>query len=140
MKKFAAFCAVAALVAAAALSTGHSHAATAPIGFTAAQVQAGAKLFATNCSTCHGSQLEGGAGPALTGPNFKTLNNKVHASVGDIFTYMTTNMPLNAPGTLSHDTYVKILAYILSKNGYQSSGAPLSYKKALSSKAPIVRE
>ncbi len=89
---------------------------------------------------CHGASLEGGAGPALTGPNFKTLSTKVHASVSDIFTYMTTNMPMNAPASLSHDQYVNVMAFILSKNGYKAGGSPLSFSSATKSKAPIVKD
>ncbi len=89
---------------------------------------------------CHGTALEGGAGPALTGPNFKTLSSKVHATVSDIFTYMTTNMPMNAPASLPHKDYVNIMAFILSKNGYKAGGSPLSYGTASNSKAAIVKE
>ena len=140
MKGLAAMCAGAALVAVAALSTGHPQAAAAPVSFTAAQAGAGEKAFAAKCSMCHGASLEGGAGPALSGPNFKTLSSKVHATVSDIFTYMTTNMPMNAPASLPHTDYVNIMAFILSKNGYRPGGAALSYGKATSSKAAVVKE
>lgn len=115
-------------------------ASTTPVTFTAAQESAGSAAFQTNCSTCHGTHLEGGAGPALSGPNFKTLSSKVKANVSDIFTYMTTNMPLNAPASLSHTEYVNIMAFILSKNGFTPGGAPLTYSSAINSKAPIVKE
>jgi hypothetical protein len=35
-------------------------------------------------------------------------------------------MPANDPGSLSQDQYEKVLAYILSKNGYPSGQTPLS--------------
>jgi polar amino acid transport system substrate-binding protein len=110
------------------------------ISFTPSQVSAGAKAFSQSCAQCHGARLEGGVGPALTGPNFETLSKKVGASVGDIFTYMATNMPFNAPGSLSHDQYVEIMAYILSKNGYHPGKTPLSFSQAQSSKAQIIRQ
>jgi hypothetical protein len=84
--------------------------------------------------------LEGGAGPALTGPNFETLSRKVGARVGDVFTYMSSNMPLNEPASLSHDQYVKIMAYILSKNGYKAGKTPLTYGKAETSRADIIKK
>lgn len=133
-------CAGAALIAVAALSTGHPHAAAAPVTFTSAQVSAGAKTFEASCAMCHGSSLEGGAGPALTGPNFRTLSNKVHATISDVFTYMTTNMPMNAPASLPHKDYVNIMAFILSKNGYRAGGAPLSFSQAAESKAAIIKD
>ncbi len=113
---------------------------TAAVGFTSAQASAGEKAFEESCATCHGESLEGGAGPALTGPNFKTLSSKVKATVGDIFTYMTTNMPMNAPASLSHADYVNIMAFILSKNGYKAGASPLTYAQASESGAKIVKD
>jgi mono/diheme cytochrome c family protein len=109
------------------------------ISFTASQMQKGERQFAQSCATCHGEQLEGGAGPALTGPNFKILSKKVGARVGDVFTYMSSNMPLNEPASLSHDQYVDIMAFILSRNGYKPGGAALTFAHAESSKAPIIK-
>lgn len=140
MNHFAKVAAACALLATVALFGGaYGQAAGTPVTFTTAQVTAGASAFQAHCSTCHGTQLEGGAGPALSGPNFKTLSTKVKATVSDIFTYMTTNMPMNAPASLSHKEYVNILAFILSKNGYHAGGAPLSYGGASASKAAIVK-
>lgn len=119
-------------IVAIAASAAHS------VTFTTSQQQAGQKLYDQSCAQCHGSQLEGGAGPPLTGPNFETLSKKVGARVGDIFTFMATNMPLNEPASLSHDQYVNIMAYILSKNGYKSGGSALTYARAEGSKANII--
>jgi polar amino acid transport system substrate-binding protein len=110
------------------------------ISFTSSQMQKGEKQFAQSCAPCHGDRLEGGAGPALTGPTFDTLSKKVGADVGDIFTYMTTNMPLNEPASLSHDQYVSIMSYILSKNGYKPGKTALTFKIAEKSKAPIIKK
>ncbi len=121
------------LLAAAGSSTGTS------ISFTSQQASMGQKQFAQSCATCHGTQLEGGVGPALTGENFKTLSKKVGAHVGDIFTYMSTNMPMNEPASLSHDQYVNIMAFILSKNGYKPGKKALTYSQAEQSKANIIR-
>lgn len=113
---------------------------TASISFTSSQMHKGEKQFARSCAQCHGDNLEGGAGPALTGPTFETLSRKVGANVGDIFTYMSTNMPLNEPASLSHDQYVSIIAFILSKNGYKPAKRALTFKAAENSKAPIIKK
>jgi polar amino acid transport system substrate-binding protein len=110
------------------------------ISFTSSQMANGQKQFAQSCAPCHGERLEGGAGPALTGPTFETLSKKVGADVGDIFTYMTTNMPLNEPASLSHDQYVSIMAFILSRNGYKAGRKPLTFAAAEKSKAPIIKK
>jgi mono/diheme cytochrome c family protein len=128
------------ILAAMLLTTNHTEASGAAISFTATQVSAGASVFAAKCALCHGTQLEGGAGPALSGPNFKTLSTKVKANVSDIFTYMTTNMPLNAPASLSHTQYVNILSFILSKNGYHPGSSALTFGQASASTAAIVKD
>lgn len=110
------------------------------ISFTSSQASSGAKQFSQSCAQCHGAHLEGGVGPALTGPNFQTLSKKVGAKVGDIFTYMTTNMPMNNPASLSHEQYVSIMSYILSQNGYKPGKAALTFQNALTSKAPIIKK
>ena len=110
------------------------------ITFTKAQQTAGGAAFEKTCSPCHGAQLEGGAGPPLTGHNFKILSTKVGATVSDIFTYMSTNMPMNNPASLSHTQYVAIMAFILSKNGYHAGGAPLTFAAASASNAKPIKE
>ncbi|HET9096923.1 MAG TPA: cytochrome c [Candidatus Baltobacteraceae bacterium] len=112
-------------------------AAAATISFTGAQAVSGEKQWEQSCAPCHGANMEGGAGPALAGPNSLTLTTKLHATVSDIFGYMTTNMPLNAPASLTHDQYVNIMAYVMKLNGYAPSSVPLTFERADSSKAPL---
>jgi mono/diheme cytochrome c family protein len=128
--------AAAALLACLAMLPREAHAGAA-VTLSAAQVASGSKAYAQNCSSCHGAALGGGAGPALTGASFKTATTGGPATVGGLFSYLTKAMPLTAPGSLSHDQYVAILAFILSKNGYKPSAAALTYSAALASKAPV---
>ena len=109
----------------------------ATVSYSAPQATAGEKEFETHCAVCHGQQLEGGVGPALAGPNAETLRTKLHATVSDIFTIMSTEMPLNAPASLKHHQYVDIMAFVLQKNGYKPGSEPLTYSDALNSNAPI---
>jgi polar amino acid transport system substrate-binding protein len=111
--------------------------ANAPALYTSAQAAQGAPLYASKCAMCHGADLEGGAGPPLSGANMTTLGEKTHLNVGDMFTYITTNMPMNAPASLSKDQYVKIMAYILKQNGYPAGGKPLIYTSAETSKTMV---
>jgi polar amino acid transport system substrate-binding protein len=104
-----------------------------PALYTSAQAAQGASLYASKCGMCHGTQLEGGAGPPLEGANMTTLGEKTHLHVGEMFSYITTNMPMNAPASLSKDEYVKIMAYILKQNGYPAGSKPLTYPSAESS-------
>lgn len=104
-----------------------------PALYTTAQSSAGAKVFATQCSSCHGEHLEGGVGPALRGPNLVRLAKKTKLSVGDVFSFLSLQMPLNAPATLSHDQYTAVMAFILKSNGYPAGAKRLTYQGATNS-------
>lgn len=106
-----------------------------PTLFTRAQAAIGKTKFEDNCSQCHGPNLEGRAGPALKGPNFASEEADFH--VGDIFTIVTHNMPATQPGSLQHDDYVQIMAFILSQNGYPSGADKLTYDEAMKSTVPL---
>jgi len=114
-------------------------AASASVTFSAQQTVAGQKAYGQSCAQCHGAALQGGAGPALTGASFQAQTSSTTPTVGALFTYITKNMPLTAPGSLSHDQYVSILAFVLSKNGYKAGGAPLTFQSATSSTAKVIK-
>jgi mono/diheme cytochrome c family protein len=118
----------------AALMGARARAASAPALYTNQQATAGAKEYAAQCALCHGARLEGSNGPPLAGANLRTLGEKTHLTIGDMFGYMTTNMPMNAPASLKHDQYVDIMAFILKENGYPSGSKPLTYGAAMNSK------
>ncbi|HET8883141.1 MAG TPA: c-type cytochrome, partial [Solimonas sp.] len=107
-----------------------------PALFTLAQADTGEKLFRTNCAVCHGPKLEGRAGPALKGPIFASPAANFH--VGDIFKIVAENMPAPAPGSLPHDDYVNIMAFILQQNGYPAGAAALTFDDAMKSKVPLI--
>lgn len=46
-------------------------------------------------------------------------------------------MPLDSPGSLSHQDYVAIVAFILNKNGVAPGTAPLTFNAAMASKSAI---
>lgn len=106
------------------------------IPYAAAQAADGGKLYAAKCAACHGDNLEGNAGPALTGPNLVTLSKNTKLTVSDLFTFMSQQMPLNEPASLSKAQYTSIMAYILKVNHYPA-GAPLTFAAALNSNATM---
>lgn len=103
---------------------------TTPSLYTDAQAQSGAALYTQHCAMCHGTAI---AGQTFAKPG-------TNAAIGGIFGVMVTNMPLNQPGSLTHEQYVDIMAYALQKNGYPAGHQALSYKQALSSTAPFVNK
>ena len=124
---------VLALCATALVTTAHGTASI-PTLYTSQQATTGAKAYAANCAMCHGANLEGTNGPPLVGANMKTLGEKSGLTVGDMFSYITTNMPMNAPASLGKDQYVSITAFILKQNGYPAGAQPLTYATASNSK------
>jgi mono/diheme cytochrome c family protein len=86
--------------------------------FTQEQAVAGRLAFLQNCTNCHGATMNGGGGggaPALTGANFQ--EDWLNKSAGQLFRFVSGNMPLNFAGLLPRETYVNLTAYILAVNG-----------------------
>jgi mono/diheme cytochrome c family protein len=108
-----------------------------PALYQAAQAAAGSKLFDSNCAACHGDHLEGGAGPALSGATLGTLAKNTKLTIGDMFTFLSQQMPLDNPASLKHDQYVAIMAYILKFNGYPAGSKALTYSGATNSAVRI---
>lgn len=98
--------------------------------YTQAQAQAGAAIYAQNCAMCHGDPV---AGKTL-------LKGGGNPTIGTIFSIMTTNMPLNQPGSLSHEQYEDVLAYALQNNFYPAGTHALSYNQALTDPRPFVNK
>lgn len=94
--------------------------------YTEAQTNKGAQVYSQFCSSCHGASLQGQAGPALAGQAFAKSLNFSKMSATQLYHFISSQMPANEPGGLSQDQYEKVLAYILSKNGYPSGQTPLS--------------
>jgi len=101
----------------------------APVGqphFTAAQASDGRATYAASCAVCHGGNLEGAAGPALSGTQFRKAWIESGRSLGDFYDVTAHQMPLNAPGSLSGKQYLDVTAYILERNGYAAGPDPLA--------------
>jgi mono/diheme cytochrome c family protein len=88
--------------------------------YSAEQAEQGKRLFESNCSTCHRSDLSGDRGPALTGDRFFTSWQA--GSVNRLFSKIRETMPPNR-GTvnLSEDNFIAIVAYILESNTFPPS-------------------
>lgn len=93
--------------------------------YTKEQAQIGAQIYSGTCSVCHGSKLQGGAAPALTGTVFAQSLKATYSTASPLFALISTQMPVNNPGSLSKQQYTQVLAFILAKNGYPAGNAPL---------------
>jgi cytochrome c553 len=88
--------------------------------FTLEQADRGRAQFSANCAACHGNDLQGGEGKALTGKQFWA--DWGDRTVGDLLAYISKNMPSSVDGTLAGtlpaSTYADIVAHILRANGF----------------------
>lgn len=83
--------------------------------YTATQVERGKATFDLNCSRCHNSDLSGSdRGPALVGDAF--LSNWTDGSLEAVFNLLRDSMPQGNASTVSDDSKVDVLAYILQAN------------------------
>jgi PQQ-dependent dehydrogenase (methanol/ethanol family) len=87
--------------------------AQAPATFTASQAASGAAVYAQSCAQCHGTSLQGQSGPQLKGASF----NSGYPSPSKLYNFIRTQMPYNAPGSLSATQYQDVTAYLLQQNG-----------------------
>jgi len=85
--------------------------------YTREQANAGEKLYAEQCISCHDKKY--------FRPVFKTWDGR---SLGLLFTVMSTAMPESNPGALPRKDYVDILAYILKLNRYKDGDSELTYE------------
>jgi ABC-type amino acid transport substrate-binding protein/mono/diheme cytochrome c family protein len=110
-----------------------------PALYTEDQATKGSLAYYKNCSMCHGPLLDGQSagypGPALKGPEFADPSYDFH--LNEMFNFVAKLMPPGEPGTLTHEEYVQIMAFILQQNGYPVGGHELIYEEAEKSKVPI---
>jgi mono/diheme cytochrome c family protein len=85
--------------------------------YTAEQAGRGNTAYVERCSSCHAEDLRGNSNaPSLVGSSFLFLWED--RTLEELFATIRTQMPTNAPGSLSVQTYLDVLAYVLSANGF----------------------
>ncbi len=84
--------------------------------YSVAQANRGRDQFRSMCAECHTSGEFGD-------PAFKA--KWARRSVGDLFSFIHTNMPDSAPGILTEQQGVDLVAYILQLNGVTPGSAQL---------------
>lgn len=91
--------------------------------YTTAQAAAGAKSYTKLCLQCHGAKLEGVTGPPLKGTNSPIVGIR---TLGYVYGFVKSQMPLDKPGSLSPATCTTIIAYIYQQNGHPAGRQALS--------------
>jgi alcohol dehydrogenase (cytochrome c) len=103
-------------------------------GYTAQQANSGATVYAAKCSQCHGAQLQGGAGPPLTGTTFRASINASYQTAEQLYGFIDKQMPANAPGSLSTAQALNVTAYVMQRNGLPGGSTALTTANAASVK------
>ncbi|MCY3930636.1 MAG: cytochrome c [Acidobacteria bacterium] len=93
--------------------------------FTEAQAERGRAAYGQHCAECHGEELLGGEmAPGLAGVAFRFRWRGLN--VADIFESIESTMPPEEPETLGDQTYIDIVAFLLSANGYPAGARELT--------------
>ena len=95
---------------------------SAVLALTAAQADRGEIAFAQSCALCHGPNGDDGFAPAVSGPQSLRRFDSVRA----VYDFVRQNMPFSAPGSLDDQTYLDVVAYLLSTRGIAPDGEELS--------------
>lgn len=121
--------------------TNSSRAADAPASstFTEQQFQRGEALYTEQCGICHGTEMDGGAAPALIGTTFRKTWSMLGANVAELYNRIATTMPPRQGGMLGEEQNLDILAYVLGRNNVLQGSEELRNDYAYLSAIPIAR-
>lgn len=89
---------------------------TIEVRVAAAQARRGKAVFQDRCAACHTSKQ-------FHTPSF--VESWAGRPVFELFDEIRTSMPQNAPGQLSAEEYLEVVAYLLLLNGHAASEQPL---------------
>lgn len=95
---------------------------SAVVAVTAVQVDRGEIAYAQSCAVCHGPNGDDGFAPAISGPQ----SLRQYGTVRAVYDFVRVTMPLSAPGSLGDQTYLDVVAYLLSTRGSTPDGEELS--------------
>lgn len=93
--------------------------------YSGAQASRGRQAYEASCAACHGPELTGVRdNRPLVGDRF--WQDWGEDSLGTMFSVVQRTMPRNAPGSLTEQHYLDIVAYVLQKNGYPEGSSDLT--------------
>ena len=92
--------------------------------YTETQAKRGENVYADTCAVCHGPDLKGSDFvPSLVGPPF--MGTWEDRTAGELFEKIKSSMPAVAPGTLTPEQSVDLVAYLLSVGQYPPGSTEL---------------
>ena len=110
------------------IAAGGEPAATQQLGqaeYRAGQAERGAELYQRQCAACHLLDLQGSfEAVALRDSAF--IDNWRNRAPADLLDVLRRTMPTQAPGSLSEDEYLDIIAFLLRANGVAAGATALA--------------
>jgi len=97
--------------------------------YTDDQAKRGQAIYSAQCASCHGPTLNGVQGPPLTGNDFVSNWNKEPLS--ELANKIRNTMPQNAPGSLTPQQAVDVVAYILQVGKFPAGRTELHSDEAI---------
>ncbi len=96
--------------------------------YTEEQAERGARTYLQVCAGCHGEDMRGDSNsPSLVGMSFMFLWEE--RSLGELFASIQTEMPPTNPNSLSRESYLDVLAYLLQANSFPAGEDQLSAER-----------
>lgn len=106
--------------------------------YTDEQASRGQPLYEESCMGCHAATLRGTpGGPAIAGGRFTFAWSD--ESLGSLLDYVQQNMPIGQVGSLTHQEYADVVAYILQVNEIPAGDVELPGDPAASEGVLITR-
>jgi len=107
--------------------------------YTKAQAERGRANYFVACGSCHGTQLQGDTdAPDLAGDAF--LRRWTDRSVGVLFTFTESQMPVGRPRSLGAAGYADVIAHILAANRFPDGQQELPANSSVLDKIMIDRK
>ncbi|HJO12359.1 MAG: cytochrome c [Gammaproteobacteria bacterium] len=92
--------------------------------YTEEQASRGQTVYRASCTSCHSEDLRGNSNaPSLIGMSFMFLWET--RPLGTLFEKIQAEMPTENPGSLSEQSYLDVLSYIMQVNSFPAGIAEL---------------
>jgi cytochrome c len=94
--------------------------------YASEQAERGRKGYTIYCESCHADDLSGTNSGDSGAPPLRREGFMEGSDANGLFTKIRDTMPLDAPGSMTADQYLDILAFIFQENGFPAGPSPLT--------------
>ena len=108
--------------------------------YTSVQAARGKREYAVFCESCHADDLSGTNSGDSGAPPLRRDGFMDGSNVNALFTKISQTMPFEAPGSLTPQEYIDIVAFIFQENGFPPGDEALGVDPAVLRNIRIVRK